>query len=193
MPAAMSPKERAPLSDGGLTVKSGRVFWFTGLSGVGKTTMCRLFVQRLRASGRPVVMLDGDALRAVFGAETAHAPDERLQLSLRYAALCRMIAAEGVDVAIATISLFKEVHAWNRAHIAGYHEILLTAPLSELVRRDPKQIYARAARGDLSNVVGVDVDYDLPAATHYRIDFDPLTTPEVAADRLIAELRLANE
>src|SRR5205823_3842085 len=113
---------------------------------------CQRFVERLRARGRTVVMLDGDELREVFGAEAAHTRSERLALAFRYAKLCRLIALQGIDVAIATISLFREIHAWNRSNLSGYCEILLTAPLSELALRDPKKIYERAARGEIANV-----------------------------------------
>ena len=44
----------------------GRVFWITGLSGAGKTTVGQELSNRLRAAGRPVTFLDGDALRTVI-------------------------------------------------------------------------------------------------------------------------------
>ena len=71
---------------------------------------------------------------------------------------------QGVDVAIATISLFREVHEWNRANLPGYVEIYLAVPMGELRRRDPKQIYARAARGELKDVAGLDFAIDEPQA-----------------------------
>ena len=38
----------------------GRVFWITGLSGAGKTTVGEELWRRLRAAGRPVTFLDGE-------------------------------------------------------------------------------------------------------------------------------------
>jgi adenylylsulfate kinase-like enzyme len=43
-----------------------RVFWITGLSGAGKTTLGESLWLRLRAAGRPAVFLDGDKLRSVI-------------------------------------------------------------------------------------------------------------------------------
>ena len=100
---------------------SGRTIWITGLSGAGKSTLAHEVVAKLRVSGEAVVMLDGDELREVFGAGAAnannHGREGRLALAMQYAHLCRVIAAQGLTVVIATISLFREVHAWNRANL----------------------------------------------------------------------------
>ena len=135
-------------------------------------------------------MLDGDALRDVLGAEGAHTRSDRLELAFRYAKLCRLISVQGIDVAMATISLFKEIHEWNRGNLSGYCEILLTAPLSELALRDPKKIYERAARGEIANVAGVDLAVDMPESPDLEIAFEPGLTPEAAVERVVAFLEL---
>lgn len=168
---------------------NGKVYWITGLSGAGKTTLCRELVAHLRAHVRPVVMLDGDELREAMGATNAHTRQERLQLAMRYAHLCHMIAVQGVDVAIATISLFREVHEWNRANMPGYVEIYLHVPVEELKRRDPKQIYARAARGELKDVAGLDFAVDEPQAPDVRIEWVTGLTVEAALAQVIKQLK----
>lgn len=170
-------------------MSDGRVFWITGLSGSGKTTLCRLLVDRLRANGRAVVMLDGDEVREILGATDVYTDRDRRRLALQYARLCRLISAQGVDVAIATISLFREVHDWNRANLPGYVEIYLKMPFHELVRRDPKGIYARAARGELHNVAGLDVEVDMPANPDITIEHAPYLTAEHALERLWQRLQ----
>lgn len=175
---------RQPVVDG------AQVYWITGLSGAGKTTLCRELVVHLRTQGRAVVMLDGDELREAMGATNAHTRQERLQLAMRYAHLCHMIAVQGVDVAIATISLFREVHEWNRTNMPGYVEIYLHVPLNELRRRDPKQIYARAERGELKDVAGLDFAVDEPQAPDVRIEWVSGLTVEAALARVIEQLSL---
>lgn len=112
-------------------------YWITGLSGAGKSTLARMLVEHLRNCGRTVVFLDGDDMRAVMGRTNAHTRDERLDLALSYGRLGKLIASQGIDVVIATISLFHEVHEWNRKNLPGYVEIYLDVPLEELKRRDP--------------------------------------------------------
>jgi adenylylsulfate kinase-like enzyme len=67
-----------------------------------------------------------------------------------------MIAVQGVDLAIASASLSRDAHEWNLANLPGYVEIYLHVTLEELKRRDTKQIYARAERGELKDAAGLD-------------------------------------
>jgi adenylylsulfate kinase-like enzyme len=166
------------------------VFWITGLSGSGKSTICRLLVDVLRKKGRSVVMLDGDELRDVMGAEELHSRADRLKLAMRYARMCRMLALQNLDVAISTISLFKEVHEWNRQNVPGYVEIYMKVPLDELARRDPKKIYARAARGELENVAGFDLPVDFPSAPDFTIAYHEGLTIEATLNHLLEKLKI---
>lgn len=167
---------------------SGAVIWITGLSGAGKTTLAHELVRRLRAQGKSVVMLDGDELRNVFSAVAAnsqnHGREGRLTLAMQYAHLCQVIAAQGMTVVIATISLFREVHAWNRANLPGYFELYLKVPVEELRRRDPKGIYRRFDAGELTYVAGLDLPIDEPEAADWIVEFVPERTVTALAEEL---------
>lgn len=167
----------------------GRVFWITGLSGAGKTTLAKAVVNRLRMEGPPAVFLDGDELREVFGAVAAnaanHGREGRLALAMQYAHLCRVIATQGFTVVIATISLFKEVHAWNRANLPGYFEVYLKVPLAELRRRDPKGIYRRFDSGEISDVAGLDLPIDEPDDADWVVEYVSEISVEGQAELLI--------
>ena len=175
---------------------SGVVVWITGLSGAGKTTVAYELVRRLRIQGKSVVMLDGDELRNVFGAVAAkaqnHGREGRLALAMQYAHLCRLIAAQGFTVVIATISLFREVHTWNRANLPGYFEVYLKVPLEELRRRDPKGIYRRFDNGELTNVAGLDLPIDEPDAADWIVDFVPERTVTVLIEDFLKRLFKGN-
>lgn len=162
----------------------GSVYWITGLAAAGKTTVAARLCDRLRAAGRPAVLLDGDRLRVVLGAEAAYAPEDRLRLAMTYARLCRELAGQGIDVVCATISMFHAVRDWNRAEIPRYHEIYLRVPDEVLRRRDPKGLYGRHRQGLQAQVVGQDLAPELPRAPDLTIDNDGAVTAEDAVERI---------
>lgn len=148
----------------------GRVFWITGLSGAGKTTLGRELWSRLRSAGQPVTFLDGDALRGAIADDLDHSAGSRRASAMRNARLCRLLAEQGNDVVCATISMFHEVQRWNRKNIPEYREIYLRVPMDELRRRDAKGIYAAAERGEIANVVGLDVPAETPETPDLVLD-----------------------
>ena len=158
-------------------ILSGGVIWITGLSGSGKSTLAFELVRTLREGGESVVALDGDELREVFGLSStnvkSHGREGRLDLAMQYARLCFMLSRQGLTVVIATISLFREVHAWNRSNLHNYFEVYLKVPIEELRGRDPKGIYKQFDAGELKNVVGLDLSYDEPEVPDWIVDFEP--------------------
>ena len=144
----------------------GCVVWITGLSGAGKTTLATALVGELCQHEMKAVLLDGDVLREVLGADEIgagfHSTEKRLRLAKRYARLCQVLSSQNLIVVIATISLFSEVHRWNRLNFPAYVEVLIDLPLHELRRRDPKGIYRRFDSGDISDVAGLDLKVDMP-------------------------------
>jgi adenylylsulfate kinase-like enzyme len=161
------------------------VFWIMGLSAAGKTTLALLLTERLRETGRPVVMLDGDELREALGSTTDHSPEARFVLAFNYARLARLVASQGITVVVSAIALIKELHHWNREHQPGYFEVYLKVGLDELRRRDPKGIYSRFDAGELTNVAGLDLHIDEPLNPDLVIDYEPGQGPDVVLGRLM--------
>jgi glutamine kinase len=164
---------------------SGRVFWITGLSASGKTTIGRALSSRLRALGCPVVFLDGDSLRAAVSSDLGYSAENRRSAAMRNGKLCRMLAEQGSDVVCSTISLFHDVQRWNRENISRYYEIFVRVPLDELRRRDTKGVYS-AANGSAANIVGLDIPAETPEAPDLVLDNAASLHPEEAV-RLILD------
>ena len=143
-------------------LNKGRVFWITGLSGAGKTTLAKALQKALPGS----LLLDGDELREALGSESrGFDAESRRQLALSYARLAGLLARQGATVIVATISLFHELHAWNRANLPGYVEIFLDVPEEVRRRRDPKGLYAANVR----HMAGAEVKAELPLDPHLRL------------------------
>lgn len=138
------------------------VVWIIGLSGSGKTTLAGQVTTRLRDAGRSVVMLDGDIVRELFKNDVDHSIEGRLRNAERLSRLTKFISDQGVDVVTAVLSIFPDWREWNRQNVHGYREVYLKASMDTLLRRETKGLYARALRGEINNVVGVDIPFPEP-------------------------------
>lgn len=174
---------------------AGNVYWVTGLSGSGKTTISRLLVNKIREMNRPVVLLDGDAIRAVLEPITAswhpefgYGREARRSFGLTYGRLAAELSKQGIDVVCATISMFHEVFQWNRSHIENYREIYLKVPIEILHQRDPKGIYARGRQTDGTSIAGVGLIMDEPTSADLIIENHGAVDPAAALDRVWSTL-----
>src|ERR1700689_938247 len=163
----------------------GRVFWITGLSASGKTTIGRALSSHLRVLGSPAIFLDGDTLRTVVSSDLGYSAENRRLVALRNGMLCRMLAEQGFGVVCSTISLFHAVQRWNRENIPRYHEIFVRVPLEELRRRDTKGVYSPSSDGQAANIVGVDIPAETPEAPDLILDNDSSLKPEEAVRRIL--------
>ena len=164
------------------------IIWITGLSGSGKTSLAKEIVKLLRSQGKNVVLLDGDELRKVFNIsknqKQKYTREERLKLSKQYSFLCKFLNKQGLDVVIATISFFKEIHEWNRKNLKNYFEVYLKVPISELKKRDPKKIYEKYDSEKINNVVGLDFPLDEPKKPDLIFEFQKKRTVIELANKL---------
>ena len=157
-----------------------KVYWLTGLSGAGKTTIGRLWYERLKASGEPVVFLDGDELRAAIGDDLGYTEADRRKSAMRNARLCALLGRQGLNVVCCTISMFDAVREWNRANIPGYFEVYVKASMDTLLRRDQKGLYSAQKQ----DVAGVDLRVEEPKNPDLILENDGQKTPEEQAEIL---------
>jgi adenylylsulfate kinase-like enzyme len=146
------------------------VVWIMGLSGTGKSTLAGHLVKQLRDAGKTVVLLDGDVIRAVFGNDVDHTIEGRRKNAERLSHLAKLLSDQGVHVVAAVLSIFPEWRKWNRDNIADYAEIYMQASIETLLKRDIKNLYARALKGEITNVVGVDITFPEPENPELIID-----------------------
>ncbi|WP_310446572.1 adenylyl-sulfate kinase [Thiobacillus sp.] len=148
------------------------VVWIIGLSGTGKSTLSGHVVSQMRQSGKKVVLLDGDVIRTLFGNDVDHTIEGRRKNAERLSHLSKFLSEQGVDVVAAVLSMFPEWRLWNRQNIPGYVEVYMRASMETLLARDIKNLYARALKGEITNVVGVDLPFPEPENPELIIDND---------------------
>ncbi len=157
------------------------VYFFTGLSGAGKTTLGTVFHNHLKAFKPNVVKLDGDLIRPVFCEEIGYTIPEHLKSAHRIFRVCKMLSDQGIDVVVCSISMFDEVRKWNRANIDNYKEIYIKVRKETLLLRNQKGLYTSG-----KNVVGVDLPFDEPKTPDIVLRNDGDRRPEELAAELEA-------
>jgi bifunctional enzyme CysN/CysC len=166
------------------------VVWFTGLSAAGKSTIANVLERKLHDLGRHTYLLDGDNIRGGLNRDLGFTDADRAENIRRTAEVSRLMVDAGVIVIASLISPFQRGRQMARELVeAGeFIEVFVDAPLETAEARDPKGLYERARRGEISNFTGIDSPYERPTAPELHID-TTRTAPEDAADRVLAELR----
>jgi len=163
--------------------QKGTVYFFTGLSGAGKSTIGGLFHSRLKTTKPNVVLLDGDDLRSVFCEDTGYTHEDRLKRARRIFRVCKMLSDQDIDVVCCSIAMYTEIRAWNRENIQHYIEIYIKASKETLLRRNQKGLYTSG-----KNVVGIDLPFDEPKTPNIVIQNDGAEAPQAIVERLERQL-----
>ena len=161
------------------------VYWITGLSGAGKTTIGRLFYQKLKQDFPNTVFLDGDIMREVFGADLGYTEPERRKCAMRYARLCDMLQKQDLNVVCCTISMFDAVREWNREHIDSYREIYIRVSMETLYKRDQKGLYSWNTVEREKEIAGIQIPFEEPHSPDLVLENNGDRTPEEQAEQII--------
>lgn len=169
-------------------MEKGVVYWITGLSGAGKTTIGTMLFEYLKKRKDNVVFLDGDILRTVYILGGGYSTEERKKMAYQDCRMCRMLSDQNIDVVYCGIAMYEECRQWNRENIEKYKVIYLSVPMDILLRRDKKHLYSRALRGEISEVVGVDLPYDEPLNPEALVDNSGKYTPDEVLGYIVRKL-----
>lgn len=157
------------------------VIWITGLSGAGKTTLADALAARFKPRVPELVVLDGDAMRALADDDLGYGEADRRRQIGRLQRLARMLEGQGLLVVVAALYANPALLAWNRAHFAAYVEVHVDAALDFVKARDAKGLYRAAARGEAGPVVGIDIPWRPPEAADIVIDASHRPDPDTVA------------
>ncbi len=166
------------------------VVWLTGLSGAGKSTIANIVEAKLHARGVRTYLLDGDNVRHGLNRDLGFTDADRVENIRRIAEVSALMVDAGLVVLVSFISPFRAERQLARDCVddGEFIEVHVDTPLAVAEERDPKGLYAKARRGELSNFTGIDSPYEPPLDPELRVDTGA-TSAEDAAEGIVAALR----
>ncbi|QUD81446.1 adenylyl-sulfate kinase [Gordonia polyisoprenivorans] len=173
------------------TGQRGATVWLTGLPASGKSTVAVALERELVNRARVAYLVDGDNIRHGISDDLGFSPGDRAENIRRVGHLARLFADAGV---IAIASMVSPLHSdreiarqLHRAAELDFIEVHVSTPVTECERRDPKGLYARARRGELKGLTGIDAPYEKPQSPDLRFDTTGADIDELAG-RVLALL-----
>ena len=161
----------------------GKVVWFTGLSGSGKSTIANALEQRLHERGVLTYILDGDNVRQGLNRDLGFTDADRVENIRRTAEVAKLMLDAGAVVITAFISPFRSERDMARELFepGEFIEVFLDVPLAVVEQRDPKGLYQKVRRGELPHFTGIDSPYEPPQAAELTLKTDVLSVDDSVA------------
>ena len=156
------------------------VLWFTGLSGSGKSTIANAFSSFLFKEGISEYVLDGDNIRHGLNRDLGFSDEDRSENIRRIGEVAKLFVDSGAIVTTAFISPFRSDRQIVRDLFDEneFIEVYVHCPIEECERRDPKQLYAKARRGEIRDFTGIDSPYEAPVEPEIIIESSKIEIDE---------------
>jgi bifunctional enzyme CysN/CysC len=169
--------------------QTASVLWFTGISGAGKSTIANRVEKRLHAMGRHTYLIDGDNIRHGLNKDLGFTDADRVENIRRVAEVAKLLVDAGLIVMVSSISPFRSERRMARDLFGKgeFYEVHVDTPLAVAEARDEKGLYAKARRGALQHMTGIDSPYERPETPELHVDTTSVD-PDAAADRIVARL-----
>jgi len=162
------------------------VLWFTGLSGSGKSSIANAVSSELYRRGINEYVLDGDNIRHGLNRDLGFSDHDRTENIRRIGEVAKLFVDGGAIVTTAFISPFRDDRDQVRSLFEEeeFIEVFVSCPLEECERRDPKQLYVKARRGEIKDFTGINSPYEEPENPEIIIRSELLSVEEAVAEIL---------
>jgi len=144
--------------------KKGILFWITGLSGSGKSTIANLIKEKIEKKYGPTIIMSGDDLRYITNF-LKYKKKDRLEFAKTKLKFYKFITDQKINLIFSTISLFDSVRKDNRKIIKNYVEIFINADIGTIIKKNKKELYKKKKKKNW----GINIKPKLPKNTNIKI------------------------
>ena len=160
-----------------LLKQNAKVFWMTGLSGSGKSTIGTAVEKELYAKGYLTQLLDGDNVRTGINNNLGFSTADRMENIRRIAEVSKLFLSCGVITINTFVSPTNEIRELAKTIIGSkdFIEIYVNCPLEICEERDVKGLYKKARNGEIKDFTGITAPFEAPvnAELEIRTDKEP--------------------
>ncbi len=149
------------------------IIWMTGLPCSGKTTIAR----KLSECIPNLAVLDGDTMRELLSPNEAFSREDIINHNKKIANLAKLFLEHHVPICVSKISPFVENRENARKILKNYNfiEVYIKCTIDLCEKRDVKGMYKKARNGEISNFIGIDVNYEPPVNPELVVDTENST------------------
>lgn len=161
----------------------GILFWITGLSGAGKTSVAKRIKNSISKKYGPTLLVNGDDLRRIFGLKK-YDKSSRLKYGFIFHNFAKFITNQNINLIFAVVCLFDQIRSLNKKYIENYREIFLKADIKKIRKIKKKKIYLDKKKP----IVGLTFKPEFPKKPDVIIKNDFKKSLNTLSDELLKKL-----
>lgn len=166
----------------------GFTIWLTGPSGAGKSYLAEGLKERFSEMGLDIEVFDGDTVRKQLYPDIGFSKEAREMHNRVVINHARLLTKHGVPNVVSLISPFRAVRDFARGEIGDFMEVYLETTQEVRIKRDPKGLYAKAIKGEITNLTGYDGVYEEPLKPDLVLRTHEMTLDE-EVDAIVSKVK----
>jgi len=146
------------------------VIWLMGVSGSGKTTLGERMKGCFDSMGTKSYIIDGDLVRTFYDNDLGYGKEDRVSNIKRIMFSCYVLESNGIIPIVCNISPYQNLRNFAKEKFKNYEEIYLKRDMTDI--KNKNHVYQG------SNVVGVDLEFEVPKSPSLIVNTSELSIEE---------------
>ena len=164
--------------------EKGMLFWITGLSGAGKTTLANKIKKEISKCYGTTLVISGDNIRSIFDLK-GYDYEDRLKILKKYSKFAQYVTNQKINIILAVVGMVHSARKWNRTNIDNYIEIYIKSNLRNIKNLNKKKIYHKKKPG---KIIGIDIKAELPKEPDITIINSFNKSPNILSKNLLKKI-----
>lgn len=163
--------------------KKGILFFITGLSGSGKSTIGKNIKKKIIEKYGPTFLIHGDDFRKIYNFKK-YKKEERYNFGCQNTLLIKKILNQKINVIYTAVSLSHKSQEFKRKNIDNYVEIYIKSSLKKIIKFKKKKIY----HNKTMNIIGIDIKPEFPKKPDVIICNDLKTSIKEISKKVLTKI-----